>query len=171
MPRSVSFRSLADLSKRRHRPSSRLAALLSAGRPKRKLRTEEHDAQVDLFRDHLDVRLVRGAVAFAVGNGGKRHPKVAREMKAEGVKAGVPDIFVLYRRQVYFLEMKKAKGGRVSKEQKVMMARLVAAGAICAVAAGLEQAIKQLEVWGLLKVRPAMQQPGDGGIAILASTR
>jgi hypothetical protein len=29
-----------------------------------------------------------------------------------------------------------------------MMTRLVGAGAICAVAAGLEQAIKQLEAWG-----------------------
>lgn len=87
------------------------------------VRTEEHDAQVDLFRDHIDVRLVRGAVAFAIGNGGKRYPKVAKEMKAEGVKAGVPDIYIIYRRKSYFLEMKKLRGGRVSKEQKVMMAR------------------------------------------------
>jgi hypothetical protein len=43
----------------------------------------------------------------------------------------------------------------VSKEQKVMMARLTAAGAICAVAAGLEQAIQQLEAWGLLVVAVA----------------
>jgi hypothetical protein len=41
--------------------------------------------------------------------------------------------------------MKKLKGGRVSKEQRIMMDRLVGAGAICAVANGLEQAIKQLE--------------------------
>jgi hypothetical protein len=46
--------------------------------------------------------------------------------------------------------MKKLKGGRVSKEQRIMMDRLVGAGAICAVANGLEQAIKQLEAWGLL---------------------
>ncbi|MEH2536470.1 MULTISPECIES: hypothetical protein [unclassified Bradyrhizobium] len=46
--------------------------------------------------------------------------------------------------------MKKAKGGRVSKEQKTMMARLVAAGAICAVACGLDESVAQLEAWGLL---------------------
>jgi hypothetical protein len=119
-------------------------------KPKRKLRTEEHDAQVDLFRDHIWPNLVPGAVAFAVGNGGKRHPKVAKAMKEEGVTPGVPDIFIIHRRQAYFLEMKKPRGGRVSKEQKAMMARLVAAGAICAVAQGLDQAIKQLEAWGLL---------------------
>ncbi|MBN9004889.1 MAG: VRR-NUC domain-containing protein [Rhizobiales bacterium] len=118
---------------------------------KRRLKTEEHDAQVDLFRDHIWPRLVDGAVAFAIGNGGKRHPKVAKAMKEEGVTAGVPDIFVIHRRQAYFLEMKKPKGCRVSKEQRIMMARLVGAGAICAVAAGLDAAIRQLEQWGLLK--------------------
>jgi hypothetical protein len=80
-------------------------------KPKRKLKTEEHDAQVDLFRDHIWPRLVAGAVAFAVGNGGKRHPKVAKAMKDEGVTPGVPDIFAIRNRQAYFLEMKKAKGG------------------------------------------------------------
>lgn len=36
-----------------------------------------------------------------------------------------------------------------------MMARLVGASAICAVAAGLEQAIRQLEAWGLLAAAAA----------------
>jgi translation initiation factor IF-2 len=124
---------------------------------RKKPATEEHDAQVDLFKDHIWPRLVDGAVAFAVGNGGKRHPKVAKAMKEEGVTAGVPDIFALHRRQVYFIEMKKAKGGRVRKEQKIMMARLVGAGAICAVANGLEQAISQLEAWRLLEVAVAAE--------------
>jgi hypothetical protein len=90
--------------------------------------------------------------------GGQRrqgHPKVAKQMKDEGVTPGVPDIFAIDRRQVYFLEMKKAKGGQVSKAQKDMMARLTAAGAICAVANGLAEAIQQLEAWGLLVVAVA----------------
>ena len=36
-----------------------------------------------------------------------------------------------------------------------MMARLVGAGAICAVAKGLAQAIQQLEAWRLLEVAVA----------------
>lgn len=114
-------------------------------------RTEEHDTQVELFRDHIGPRLVDGAVAFAIPNGGRRHPKVGREMKAEGVTAGVPDVFLLYRGQVFFLEIKKDKGGQVSKEQRAMIARLAAAGATCAVANGLAQAIEYLESWQLLK--------------------
>lgn len=72
-------------------------------------------------------------------------------MKGEGVTPGVPDIFVIHARQVFFLEMKKPKGGRVSKDQRVMIARLVNAGAICAVSNGLAQAIAQLEAWQLLE--------------------
>ena len=142
-------------SRTKWKPTARLAAILGPSLQKRPRATEEHDAQAELFRDHIWPRLVDGAVAFAIGNGGKRHPKVAREMKEEGVTPGVPDICVIHARQAYFVEIKKAKGGRVSKEQKVMMARLVGAGAVCAVANGLQQAIQQLEAWGLLKVAVA----------------
>jgi hypothetical protein len=64
--------------------------LLSVGRPRRKLKTEEHDAQVALFRDHISTRLVVGAMA-------------PRETRGEGITAGVPDIYILHRRQSYFL--------------------------------------------------------------------
>jgi hypothetical protein len=122
---------------------------------KRKLKTEEHDAQVSPFKEHIKSRLVAGAVAFAIPNGGHRAKRVAIALKEEGGEAGVPDIFVLHARQVYFLEMKKAKGGSVRKAQREMMARLTAAGAVCAVARGLEQAISQMEAWRLLTVAVA----------------
>ena len=122
----------------------------SAGAPRKKPRTEEHDAQVALFRDHIMPRLWPDAVAFAIPNGGHRAKREAIKIKEEGGAAGVPDIFVIYQRQAYFLEMKKAKGGRVSTEQRVMMARLRGAGAICEVAKGLDEAVAQLETWGLL---------------------
>ena len=35
-------------------------------------------------------------VSFAIPNGGHRHKAVAGKLKAEGVKAGVPDIFIAY---------------------------------------------------------------------------
>lgn len=134
----------------------KLARLLGIpAKTRKKPKTEEHDAQVALFNDHIVPRLVSGAVAFAIPNGGHRAKREAIKIKEEGGAAGVPDIFALHRRQVYFLEMKKARGGRVSKEQNDMMARLVGAGAICAVAKGLAEAIQQLEGWGLLRVAVA----------------
>ncbi|MET4347047.1 hypothetical protein ABIC08_007736 [Bradyrhizobium sp. RT9b] len=69
---------------KRWKSSAGLRALLASGAA-REWKTEEHDAQVELFRDHIWPRLVDDAVAFAIGNGGKRHPKVAKEMKEEGV--------------------------------------------------------------------------------------
>ncbi|HEX7883548.1 MAG TPA: VRR-NUC domain-containing protein [Afipia sp.] len=116
-------------------------------KPKRKLKTEEHDAQAELFREHIRPRLVAGAVAFAIPNGGHRAKREAIKIKEEGGEPGVPDIFAIHRGQVYFVEMKKAKGGKVSKDQRAMMARLTAAGAICAVAKGLDDAIRILEAW------------------------
>jgi hypothetical protein len=133
------------------KPSAKVARLLaSSGVKVKKPRGKpEHDAQVRLFAEHIDVRLVEGAVAFAIPNGGFRHKKVAAEMRAEGQKAGVLDIYILHRRQSYFLEMKSLRG-TLEPEQKAMKARLEAAGAVCAVAKGLEAAVRQLEAWRLL---------------------
>ena len=54
----------------------------------------EHDEQVKLFQW---ARLSEGrwpglALMFAIPNGGKRHVAVARKLKAEGVRPGVPDV-------------------------------------------------------------------------------
>lgn len=82
----------------------------------------EHDEQVALFeylalfyeRDH------RLKWIHAIPNGGKRHPATARKMKAEGVKAGVWDIFVpvlgLYSSGLY-IEMKHGKN-KLTDSQK-----------------------------------------------------
>lgn len=52
------------------------------------------------------------ALLYAVPNGGHRHVLVARKLKAEGVKAGVPDIHLPVPRGKYaglWIEMKAGK--------------------------------------------------------------
>ena len=56
----------------------------------------EHDEQVALFQilSMYEDKYPELKWIFAIPNGGKRHPATAVKMKAEGVKAGVWDIFV-----------------------------------------------------------------------------
>ena len=59
---------------------------------------------------------------FAIPNGGRRSMKVANTLKATGVLPGVPDLFVPG--WDLWIEMKRAKGGKLSPEQKSMLAYL-----------------------------------------------
>jgi len=57
---------------------------------------------------------------FAIPNGGSRHLLVAKKLKAEGVKAGVPDIFFPLPKKPYhglWIEMKYGKN-KLTKEQE-----------------------------------------------------
>jgi len=57
----------------------------------------EHDAQVAVFQ-WIDANMDRYPAlrtAFAVPNGGHRFAATAGKLKREGVRAGVPDMFVL----------------------------------------------------------------------------
>lgn len=88
------------------------------------------------------------AVMFAVPNGGWRTPATARRLKAEGVLAGVPDVFLAAPRgssHGMFIEMKRTHGGTASKAQRLVMARLMAAGYSCSVCHGFESARRTVE--------------------------
>jgi len=66
------------------------------------------------------------ALLFAIPNGGKRSIGVARKMKAEGVKKGVPDLFFALPNDGYhglFIEMKSATGS-LSSDQKMYLKML-----------------------------------------------
>lgn len=57
---------------------------------------------------------------LAIPNGGSRHILEAMNLKKQGVKRGVPDIFLPVSKGGYhgmFIEMKRIKGGKASNDQ------------------------------------------------------
>jgi len=105
--------------------------------------TSEHDEQVGFvlwFRSRFP-----GVLILAVPNGGKRHPGTARKLKAEGVVPGVPDLFVP--EWSLWVEMKRAKGGRLSPDQREVIAYLEGIGHSVIVGHGAEDASRQLIEW------------------------
>lgn len=108
----------------------------------------EHQEQVSVFREAA-IRAKsdpRWSMLFAIPNGGKRSIGVAVKMKAEGVKSGVPDMFLPIPVGSYcgmFVELKKRQGGQISSSQREFLRALDPR--YCAVVAnGAEQAIEKI---------------------------
>jgi len=105
----------------------------------------EHQIQKAIC-DYLDLT---GLCYWAVPNGGNRNVITAKKLKAEGVKAGVPDITIICTGRYVGLEVKKPKTttpkGRLSKNQKRMIKKIEEAGAHVEVVYSLEDAIKIVE--------------------------
>ncbi len=109
----------------------------------------EQEIQKLLFK-HIRSRAMPGVFAFHCPNGGKRSKIEASIFKGLGVKAGIPDVLIFYRAQIFGLELKAAKG-RVSPAQLATMNDMEMAGARVAVACSLDEALITLEYWGVLR--------------------
>lgn len=113
----------------------------------------EHEEQVTLI-DLWD----RGGMAhaygltiyhlFAIPNAGAGASRgQAGKMKAEGTRAGIPDLFLAVPRLDHaglFIEMKRRDGGRVSLEQSLAMKALSGRGYKCVVAKGADEAARHI---------------------------
>ena len=122
-------------------------------------RDREHHEQKALF---IWARLQRKKfpeldAMYAIPNGGDRNRIVGAKLKAEGVKAGVPDICLPVSRRGYnalYIEMKapadaSGKGkGRVRKNQLEWLERLRSHGNLAVVCLGFDEANQQI-VWYL----------------------
>lgn len=85
---------------------------------------------------------------FAIPNGGDRNVLVGKKLKLEGVRRGVPDLFLAYPVGNFhglFIEMKRCKGGRTSPEQRAMLDMLSDHGFSVAICAGFKEAKAVIE--------------------------
>lgn len=123
---------------------------MAKGAPKARL---EHSEQVTLMRwwslTHQSFGISE-QLLFAIPNGGLRNVITAKNMKAEGVRAGVPDLFLAVSRgdsHGLFIEMKRTKGGRVSDSQESMLGRLAEQGYEAIVCKGWVAAKEAIEAY------------------------
>ena len=100
----------------------------------------ESNAQIKfcqyLHRNHPDIWF------FAIPNGGHRDKRIGARLKAEGVKRGVPDLYLPSLR--LWVEM-KIQGGRLSEDQKRWHEYLKQHGDTVLTCYGAEQAIEMFE--------------------------
>jgi hypothetical protein len=100
--------------------------------------------------EHLRLRGVPGSFAFHPANGGRRTAIEGAILKGMGVVPGVPDVIIINDGKVFGLEL-KSDAGRLTDVQRDTIEAMQRAGAIVAVAHGVDQAIAQLEQWRLLR--------------------
>ncbi len=90
----------------------------------------------------------------AIPNGGYRDKITAAKLKAEGVKAGVPDLLLLVARGSYaalWIEMKKPDVGKLSVEQSEWLAQAANQGHATRVCFGWISAVEALQSYLELK--------------------
>jgi len=90
------------------------------GFKKPKKKNEESQLQIDCINWYRHEYPQHANLLFSIPNGGLRSYKTARTMKAEGIRAGVSDLFLMLSHPRYnglWIEMKSDKG-ILSAEQK-----------------------------------------------------
>jgi hypothetical protein len=87
------------------------------------------------------------AMLYHIPNGGARSKATAGRLKAEGVRAGVPDLCLPVPRGPYhglYIELKRRHGGQVSPAQRDWLNRLRERGYAVSVCRGWEDAAQTI---------------------------
>ena len=87
---------------------------------------------------------------FAVPNGGHRNIITAKKLKDEGVRAGVPDLFLAVPRGIWhglFVEMKRNNRCRPSGNQVKMLKLLQTRGYHTVVAHSFDEAVEAIKTY------------------------
>jgi len=132
------------------RRSIRSSILRGIGvRTRSKPKHPEHDMQVALFTWAKIAQCMHPELAmmFAIPNGGARDSRTGAMLKAEGVKAGVPDIFLAVpcgRFHGLFIELKAGDAGRISEAQASWITSLQGKGYDAGVCRTLDEAVQTI---------------------------
>ena len=90
---------------------------------------------------------------FSIPNGGSRNIIEASKLKRTGATAGIPDLAILMpNSKMIFIEMKKSKGGTLSKSQKEVIPKIENLGFTVLIGYGFLDAKEKFEEYLLQKV-------------------
>jgi hypothetical protein len=148
------------------------AAKAAGSPPRARPRDLEHPIQAEAVRwardnRHLDPRL---DLLYAVPNGGARHKAVAGKMRAEGQRAGVPDLALPVAHRVGYadyigLRIEVKAEGRPTQGQRWWLGMLAQEGHACFVCRSAEEIIAVIR-WYL-----ALDGTHEGTLAWLGAVR
>lgn len=134
-------------------------------RPANMTATTEHQEQAALMVHCglLTARWPELSLIHAIPNGGARSKAAAGKLKAEGVKPGVPDLFLPVPRGEWaglYLELKRQRGGRLSTEQVWWAEELRRQGFRVECCPGRERAMETLQAYlALPRIHPPPESP------------
>lgn len=119
--------------------------IAQAAKPRKKPTQHEHDQQVSFIKwcNVMSLNYPELKLIYSNPAGGFRHKKTAGMMKAEGQRAGIPDLTLPVARKGFhgmYLEMKTEKG-RLSENQENWCQSLILEGYCVFVAYSLNEAI------------------------------
>jgi len=86
----------------------------------------------------LSVALPAEAIHFSIPNGLMRSKQAGARAKGEALRAGIPDLCVIYRSKAFFIEL-KAPHGRMSPAQREMARKLIYCGAAVCMCRSVEE--------------------------------
>ena len=112
------------------------------------MKNQEHLLQVQCvnwFRWQYPKELI-----YAIPNGGQRNIITAKKLKAEGVTAGIPDLFVAAACGGYngiYIELKNGQQGIVSENQKSIIAHLQNKGYKVVISRSFEDFVSKINAY------------------------
>lgn len=113
------------------------------------LEAEEQKALFE-WAGYMERRYPELRYMYHVPNGGRRNAREAAMLKAEGVKAGVPDIVLPAARggcHGLYIELKRQKSGSLSKEQRAYLEYLEEQGYCAVMCRGWRRAAEMIEAY------------------------
>jgi len=114
-------------------------------------RRAQPEAQIQrAICQHLSLRAKLGVLWIHVPNGGRRDAKTGAMLKRLGVRAGAPDLLLWHDGKAFALEL-KAPDGRLSDAQHEFLAAFNEAGGYACATRGLDEALRVLAAWELLR--------------------